>query len=339
LFCVGDDWQAIYRFAGNDVDLMTRFPEHFGPTRRTDLRQTHRFNDKLLRASSSFVTANPQQLRKDLVAARQSDVPAVRVVSAVLAKDRIKQIEETLAEIWREAGGEPITVLLLGRYHFVLDAYRVVKPPDPKMGLELASVHQAKGREADYVVVLDVVNGRYGFPTEITDDPLLDLVLAGRSPFPHAEERRLFYVALTRARARTYLLTDDVDRSVFVDEMEAAPYAGLVIPSGARARTVACPTCRGGTLVRREGEFGVFWGCSNFPHCITKARTCPWCGVGAFVPRSFEYRCANNECGMVAQTCPKCGIGAVVPRTGRYGEFRGCTEWRSKGPSCTYTRS
>lgn len=336
LFCVGDDWQSIYRFTGSDIDLMTRFADHFGFTRRTDLRKTHRFNDRLLMASSNFVMANPQQLKKDLIAAQQSDLPAIQVVSVASETEKVHCVRQVLETIAAECCSDKFDVLLVGRYNFLLDECKGIKPPDPRMTIRSLTVHSAKGMEADYVVVLDVVNGRYGFPTEITDDPLLDLVLAGRTPFPHAEERRLFYVALTRARTKTFLLTRDVERSVFVDEIESKPYAALVIPSGAAERTVACPKCTGGRLVAREGEWGRFWGCSNFPQCVVTAKACPWCGVGAFVPGQVHYRCANPDCGRSADVCPRCGVGAVVPREGRYGGFSGCSEWRSNGPSCTF---
>ncbi len=168
---------------------------------------------------------------------------------------------------------------------------------------------------------------------------MMDLVLARPGSHPNAEERRLFYVALTRARHRTYVLTDDLNRSVFIDELEAPEYSGLVIASGAAARTVACPSCAGGRLRRIEGQHGLFWGCSNFPLCEAKARACPWCGAGAFVRGPAGYRCAAERCGKTAELCPSCRTGAVVPKTGPFGPFMACTEWRREGPSCGYTRS
>lgn len=356
LFAVGDDWQSIYRFTGSDIDLMVRFPDHFGFTRRTDLRQTHRFNKELLDASSRFVLANPQQLSKQLIASESSGVPAIEVISISdaassastrtngdrLAADKddavrlgVQRAFEAIAE---ESRDPSIDVLLLGRYSFVAEAAAKIRPADSRIALRPMTVHKAKGLEADYVIVADVVGGRYGFPTEIVDDPLLELVLAGAMAVPNAEERRLFYVALTRARRKTFLLTHDSRRSVFIDELESAAYTGLVIASGARGRTVSCPSCQGGRLLRRTGEWGQFWGCSNYPQCEQKARLCPWCGSGAFVRRSGSYECADQQCRRAAPVCPRCQIGAVVPRTGKFGPFMGCTEWRSSGPSCDYTR-
>lgn len=339
LFCVGDDWQSIYRFTGSDIDLMTGFAGHFGFTRRTDLQKTHRFGDKLLEASSRFVMSNPQQLRKQLLASHTSELPAVQVVSQNDQASKDTGLAEVLQRIAAADQSPRIDVLVLGRYHFLVADYKAVKSPDPRIGLRFMTVHAAKGLEADYAVILDIVGGRYGFPTEIVDDPLLDLVLAKKGSFPNAEERRLFYVALTRARIKSYVLTHDVKRSVFVDELEGREYAPFVIPSGAAARTIPCPICRGGRLDRKEGTWGFFWGCSNFPRCRATARVCPWCGVGAFVLAGKEYRCANKDCNQTAPVCPECGVGAVVQRDSRYGRFYGCTEWRSKGASCGYKRS
>lgn len=339
LFCVGDDWQSIYRFAGSDIDLMTRFQEHFGFMRRTDLAQTHRFGTALLNASSRFIATNPQQLQKTLIAARESSLPAIEIASAPSRSEKRMLCERTIETIARDDRRDKIEVLVLGRYHFCLEDLRGIRPADSRLSLRFMTVHAAKGLEADYAIVVDVVGGRYGFPTEITDDPLLDVVLAGRGSFPNAEERRLFYVALSRARTKCYVLTDDIDRSVFVDELEQPCYAGLVIPSGAAARTVSCPACQGGRLERREGQWGLFWGCSNYPVCKAKARACPWCGAAAFVPSADEYRCASKTCGKTAPLCPACKVGALVPREGKFGPFLGCTEWRRDPPSCGHTRS
>ena len=116
-----------------------------------------------------------------------------------------------------------ISVQLLGRYNFN-------KPRDlptlqrgfPNLNIEFRTVHGSKGLEADFVVVLDVISGRYGFPSEIADDPVLSLVLAEAEVYPNAEERRLFYVAVTRARVGVYLLTDD-PQSSFLTELRGQP--------------------------------------------------------------------------------------------------------------------
>lgn len=345
LFCVGDDWQSIYRFTGSDIELMTRFETHFGRFRRTDLRQTHRFGSRLLEATSKFVMANPQQLSKQLSPVHRDDEPAIEIHSTGANSDDVIDLTEVFQRIRLDAASRPaksaggIDILLLGRYQFTGTRKRVYQA-SPDLAVTFMTAHGAKGLEADYVIVLDVVGGRYGFPTEIEDDALLELVLAARVPFPNSEERRLFYVAMTRARRRTYLVTHDSRRSIFIDELEGSGFAGLVVASGAALRIAACPLCAGGRLERRQGEFGQFFGCSNYPVCRGKATACPCCGEGAFVKIKGEFVCHAPKCGERRQCCPTCQQGYLKIRSGRHGDFLGCTEWRhdARLGSCCYTR-
>jgi DNA helicase-4 len=134
----------------------------------------------------------------------------------------------------------------------------------PNLQLEFSTVHAAKGLEADVVVVLDLSVGRYGFPSGVTADPLLSLVLADADPFAHAEERRLFYVALTRAKRCVHLMVPKSGPSPFAREIAQAGPAVRQYGEPAHA-TERCPEC-GGTMVLRKGK-SAFLGCTNFPLC------------------------------------------------------------------------
>jgi DNA helicase-4 len=261
LTCVGDDWQSIYRFAGSDLSHMTRFEEHFGPAAQISLDRSFRFGRRLLAASARFVQENPAQLRKKLQAARDEGAPAV----VVLADDVRAALARIEAE--REGPGQ-ISVLLLGRYTFSLPGpLGELARGFPALSLQFLTVHRSKGLQADYVVLLDVTSGRYGFPSEIADDPLLSMVLAEPDPFAHAEERRLFYVALTRARRRVFVLTRETQPSAFVEELLGPAYAGLVEGPARWAERPPCPEC-GGTLTERVSRSGQrFWGCLDYPYC------------------------------------------------------------------------
>ena len=112
------------------------------------------------------------------------------------------------------------TVLLLGRYnHLRPTNMSGLSRQYPGLQFTYKTVHRSKGLEADYVVVLGLCSAKYGFPAEITDDPLLDLVLAAPEAHPNAEERRLLYVAITRARRHTFLLTEGGPPSSFATEL------------------------------------------------------------------------------------------------------------------------
>jgi len=86
------------------------------------------------------------------------------------------------------------------------------------------TVHRSKGLEADYVILDGLTADKFGFPSEIEDDPLLGLVLARQDNYPHAEERRLFYVALTRARHQVHLIVDRNQPSPFALELLSNEY-------------------------------------------------------------------------------------------------------------------
>ena len=130
------------------------------------------------------------------------------------------------------------------------------------------TVHRAKGLEADYAVVLGLCRGKFGFPVEMADDPLLDLVMAAPEAHPNAEERRLLYVALTRARRRAYLLAEGGPPSGFVTELIGGEYNVTLfgrLPEG----DMPCPQCKEGRVERLEKarNGSVFYGCSNWPYC------------------------------------------------------------------------
>ncbi len=264
LFCVGDDWQSIYRFAGSDIALMRDFEQHFGPTETVMLDQTFRFNSGINGVATRFVLTNPAQIRKDIYAPRPV-VGAAVVIHRANGADT-SPVLEALAEI-QDRTSDAASVLILGRYRFTSDGLPWSEMRRfPRLRVEFKTIHGSKGLEADYVVVLGMRSGENGFPSEATDDPLLDLVLAVPEAFPFAEERRLFYVALTRARHRVHIVADPTLPSTFVTEIQRF---GLDVDErgGAIPTPVSCPRCKRGVLIQRRGEHGVFYGCSRYPQC------------------------------------------------------------------------
>ncbi len=334
LFAVGDDWQAIYRFGGSDITVMREFGERFGDYKRVDLETTFRCSDRIAAVATDFVLRNPAQIRKRVRSKRKEDRPGVHI--GLPGQEGLSLLTEALDRIAEDADRHDGTsdVLLLGRYrHMQPRNVGSLAKQYPGLRLSYMTIHRSKGLQADYVVVLGLCSGKYGFPVEIADDPLLDLVLAAPEVHPNAEERRLLYVAITRARRQVFLLADSGLPSSFAKELIGGGYDIAVfgrLPEG----NVPCPRCKEGRLEGRVNarDGSTFYGCSNWPYCEHTGRPCPSCGTGLPVKNGNAYRC--RDCRELLEDCPVCG-GWLETRMGRYGRFRGCSNW----PDCDYTRN
>ncbi len=334
LFAVGDDWQAIYRFGGSDIAIMREFGERFGDYKRVDLETTFRCSDRIAAVATDFVLRNPAQIRKRVRSKRKEDRPGVHI--GLPGQEGLSLLTEALDRIAEDADRHDGTsdVLLLGRYrHMQPRNVGSLAKQYPGLRLSYMTIHRSKGLQADYVVVLGLCSGKYGFPVEIADDPLLDLVLAAPEAHPNAEERRLLYVAITRARRQVFLLADSGLPSSFAGELIDGGYDIAVfgrLPEG----NVPCPRCKEGHLEGRVNarDGSTFYGCSNWPYCEHTGSPCPSCGTGLPVKNGSAYRC--RDCREQLEDCPVCG-GWLETRMGGYGRFRGCSNW----PDCDYTRN
>ena len=348
LFCVGDDWQAIYRFTGSDLSFTTQFQEKFGPTKVTALDLTFRFNSGIGDVATRFVLQNPIQVKKQLNSLVKVNQPAV---SLLREDNRNRQnggepgsLEKVISRI--VAIAEPdSSIYLLGRYGFNLPDKRELHRLAalfPSVVLESHTIHASKGKEADYVIVLGLETGKHGFPSMKTTHPLLEALLPAKEVYPHAEERRLLYVALTRARKRAYLITDMAVASEFVMELLKGGYDVELNEfstslSQQLLHMLKCMKCKTGTMVPRQGPHGRFFGCNHYPLCTHRERGCAICQSQMRRAGRFKI-CINPECQNWVPVCPECGA-EMVQRKGRYGEFWGCKNYRSDGTGCTHTEN
>ena len=222
LYCVGDDWQSIYRFSGSDMALFNQFSDYFGQTEINKIETTYRFGEPLVSLSSQFIQRNEAQIKKNI----HPFNPQVKTELQFCdyeRRDYCNVIGQLVASIPLDK-----SVFLLGRYSFD-DYYLSFMYKSVKEGnrffyiigdrkIEFLTVHKSKGLEADYVIILQCNKDTYGFPSLVSDDPVLNYVLTKSDQYPYGEERRLFYVAITRAKVKTYILYDRRFPSVFVDE-------------------------------------------------------------------------------------------------------------------------
>lgn len=352
IFAVGDDWQSIYRFAGSDIGVMTKFEQFFGSARQVSLDTTFRFSNNAAEVSSAFILKNSAQITKTLTSISTDQEPSLIMHKSSGASNAEQNIGDgpldwILGEIDRQVeSGKTASVFILERYKFHLpdsvELNRLQKKFKKlalvkKDQLSAMSIHAAKGLEADYVII-GLRGGAWGFPSKIVDDSILELVLTQADECPFGEERRLFYVAITRARHKTYLACETgLSQSIFSAEVEAGDEYKVAI-FGMDEKKLLCPKCKSGSMLLRDGSNGQFYGCSNFPHCNHTEQTCTKCRKG-FLIKSYGQPCICHLCGYEVSPCPKCKMGILKLKSGIYGEFYGCSNYNDPVIQCKYTEN
>lgn len=356
LFVVGDDWQAIYRFSGSDLAYFSHFSEKIGPASVVRLDKTYRFPSELNAFSEAFVTRNPAQLKKAMACQRSLGKPAVVLRQTKLYEDKAVSAKSALSSLPSQSDAKAIgywlsviertvaskapdarrSVLVLGRFRWPpkVSSPGAFAKEYPHLDVTFMTVHAAKGLEADYVVVPGLNQG--GFPCERQSDQILETLLPKPEDFPWAEERRLFYVAVTRARIYAVVLYDDARPSVFAQEIIGEPcFDGLV--SRPDEALHQCPACRSGTL--REylsGKGHHYWKCSNTLFCGKVYFDCPACGAPLVDEQKGRY-CLNRACSYVEPRCPRCARGFLRLIEGTHSNFYGCSNWNDEVEPCRYT--
>lgn len=321
LLCVGDDWQSIFRFAGSDVSLLTNIEEQLGPVKLLKIEKTYRSSQELLNEAAGFITKNPIQIKKELTSDKHLDYP---LVFWGFDFDPIETLDKIIQKIISEFGPDK-SIMLLGRNNFDIDFIKssdlftiknnsISYNPSPSTPISFCSVHKAKGLEADNVILINFRNDKIGFPNQIVDDEILNYVLTQGDSYPFSEERRLFYVAITRTRNRTFVLTDNALPSVFLkDFKESKTCCFIHIKKEKKDETAHCPRCKTGLLYLIPHGRNSFIGCSNYPLCHYTIK---------------EVNALSNP-----KVCPSCG-GYLIKRKSANGfVFLGCTNY----PYCSYT--
>ncbi|MCE0826084.1 DNA helicase IV [Buttiauxella sp. A2-C2_NF] len=210
LYAVGDDWQAIYRFSGAEMSLTTAFTQHFGEADQCALDTTYRFNDRIGEIANRFVQQNPHQLAKPLNSLSKGDKKAV----TLLADDQLEALLDKMSGYVQPQE----RILVLARYHHLRPVIlEKAATRWPKLAIDFMTIHASKGQQADYVVILGLQQGKDGFPAVARESVMEEALLPQPEDYPDAEERRLLYVAMTRARHRVWLLFNKKEPSSFVD--------------------------------------------------------------------------------------------------------------------------
>ena len=280
IMCVGDDWQSIYGFNGSDINFTFNFEKVFGKTERIDLDKSFRFTQPILDVSSRFIQKNPLQLKK-IISARPSKLKkAIEIIESDFGNqnylyDIFKQIdsERPKNKKWH--------VVILGRYnHHEKEIPEDLSKKYKSLKIEFMSIHKSKGLGADVIVILKLETGKFGFPGTMENDPIMNLVRAEEQTYANAEERRVFYVALTRAKEKVFLCTNSFFPSDFINELKSDEYPEIEY-TGTTVNKIllACPNCTDGKLYLKYPKRvdGYAWVCSLDPYCDGKAKFCKKC--------------------------------------------------------------
>lgn len=335
---VGDDWQSINRFAGSNIKIIQDFEKTFGISQTVALDYTFRFDNIVSSVASDFIQKNPNQLQKEIKTIKTQEQNRFSILLYWTTGDNQRDIESILNKIVRKEGENKKTVRILARYNFLLNNLNFIGYPTLK--IEKSSVHASKGNEADYVIVFGLDHGKFGFPSKIVDDPILDIVVPHGDDYEDAEERRLFYVALTRTKGALFLLSNQYEKSSFIEELIENYKDEIYFMNDAEVELIHCPECKTGILKKNtthEDRRRHFYGCSNYPRCkyTENIHYCPQCA--SEVKKDLDNgvaKCTNKECDFESKLCPQCN-GFLIRRNGRYGEFLGCENY----PTCKYTEN
>lgn len=222
LMVVGDDFQSIYQFTGCDLSLFLDFKKYFDNSKIMKIQNTYRNSQELIDIAGSFIMKNKSQIKKDLKSNKHIDNP-INIVY-------YKNIRNTLIKLFDIIDiSKPI--MILGRNNndinmvidnklFILENNKVIYTKNKNIKMYYLTIHKSKGLESDNVIMINLEDKILGFPSKIEDDKLLKFVSKNKEKYPYGEERRLFYVGLTRTKNKVYLLTPIKNESVFIKELK-----------------------------------------------------------------------------------------------------------------------
>lgn len=291
LMAYGDDWQAIYSFSGSNNKFFMDFKENLSNAKEFYLKNTYRNSQQLINASAKFIEKNPCQKNKEIFSKKSLDKP-IKILnysvsnadSLIYALDYIKENEKD----------NEVSLMILGRTNYAINMinnlaeFKLFKEEDnkkiyvfkgyPTIHIQFLTIHRAKGLEADYIFVTGV-NDK-DMPLEVNKKKEYVSIINKLNEYeeekehekyeglPSSEERRLFYVALTRAKKNVFLSAPNMftlNRSRFIDDLmidSENALENIEIPKLYENKTEICPECGGITYsVSKKGRKYCF--CEN----------------------------------------------------------------------------
>ena len=240
LLAVGDDFQSIYRFTGTNIKTFINFKDYFPNAQIFKLKKTYRNSEELLEIANKFILKNKRQINKKLWSEKHQKNPIY-----------IYYYNQNQKEVLEKIIKKSKNFLILGRNNNDIKNIKY----------KAMTVHKSKGLEADNVIILNLEDKVTGFPNKITNDRVLKYVLDDEDEYPYEEERRLFYVALTRTKNSNYLLVNIEKPSIFVQEL-LKDNKNIKIMN----KQDFCPLCLK-KLTLKNTKKGKVYKCSKYPKC------------------------------------------------------------------------
>lgn len=223
---VGDDFQSIYRFTGCNLHIFLNFKKNFEFSSIMPIINTYRNPQELINIAGKFIMKNKSQQRKKLVSQKHLANPVI----IYYTNDKIKTLKELITMLDNEYCKD---ILVLGRNNKDITTYidKTYKQENDiytyqNISFRYLTIHKSKGLESDNIILINVEDNLLGLPTKIKDEKILRFVNNTKDYYPYEEERRLFYVALTRTKNKVYIISSYRQESIFVKELKK--YKGVI---------------------------------------------------------------------------------------------------------------
>jgi len=354
IIAVGDDWQSIYAFSGSDISLFTGFKEKMGYAKLLKIVHTYRNSQDVINIAGGFIQKNKTQIEKELVSPKNIKDPVIIYTYNAQRKkfgednrsganyELARAVETALEQIieYNRIEGKTgrSSILLLGRYgfdgdhlersglfEFIARGNKIKSVKYPALDITFMTAHASKGLGYDNVIIVNCKNETFGFPSKIEDDPVLAFVIKGDRSIDYAEERRLFYVAMTRTKNRVYMVAPEQNPSEFLLEIKH-DYKNVVLkgewnenPERKRLLAKTCPLCGYPMQLRYKRAYGLkLFLCTNEPEV---------CG---FMTNEMKA----GKLSIIK--CDQCHDGYLVVKPGTVSDyFLGCTNYKSDKTGCS----
>ncbi|MBR0352461.1 MAG: UvrD-helicase domain-containing protein [Oscillospiraceae bacterium] len=354
IIAVGDDWQSIYAFSGSDITLFTKFKEKMGYATLLKIVRTYRNSQEVIDIAGNFIQKNKEQIQKDLISPKHIEDPVIVYTYDSRRKEKdgdnrsganyaiAHAIEIALEQImaYNRAEKKPAdsSILLLGRFgfdgdrleksglfEFISRGSKIRSVKYPKLNITFMTAHSSKGLGYDNVIVINGRNETYGFPSKIENDPVLSFVVKEDLSIQYAEERRLFYVAMTRTKNRVFFIAPEQNPSEFLLELKH-DYKNVVLkgnwnedPTTSPMYKKTCPMCGYPMQFRYKAAYGLrLYICTNDPEV---------CGF-------MTNNAAAGKLSIIK--CDQCRDGYLIVKPGKEktNYMLGCTNYKKDGTGC-----